>query len=52
MVDDSYDFDTELPPIDRNRTVAECGFTMLAMVENKDEEMTRPNKYTVTVLVR
>uniref|UniRef100_A0A914I351 Sin1 middle CRIM domain-containing protein n=1 Tax=Globodera rostochiensis TaxID=31243 RepID=A0A914I351_GLORO len=31
--EDSLEFDTELPPQDRRRLVADCGFTALAMVE-------------------
>lgn len=49
MADDGYDFDTELPSIDRNRSVGECGFPMLALVENKQDKLSNPIKHVVTV---
>lgn len=49
MADDNCEFDTELPPIDRHRTVGECGFPMLALAENKEEQTSRASKYLVNV---
>lgn len=48
MTDDTNDVDTELPPIDKSRTVRECGFGLLALVE-KPERVARVNGYVVTV---
>uniref|UniRef100_A0A915CRQ6 Target of rapamycin complex 2 subunit MAPKAP1 n=1 Tax=Ditylenchus dipsaci TaxID=166011 RepID=A0A915CRQ6_9BILA len=36
LAEDNYDYDTELPPQDRHRLVADCGFPVLAMVKNSE----------------
>ncbi|KAI1708615.1 SAPK-interacting protein 1 (Sin1), middle CRIM domain-containing protein [Ditylenchus destructor] len=36
LAEDNLDYDTELPPQDRHRCVADCGFPVLAMVKNSD----------------
>lgn len=48
MADDISDVDTELPPIDKNRSVGECGFPIVALVESKMERI-RNSTYIINV---
>lgn len=36
LAEENMEYDVELPPQDRHRRVAECGFPVLALVKNLD----------------
>ncbi|KAI6218204.1 Stress-activated map kinase-interacting protein 1-like protein [Aphelenchoides fujianensis] len=49
LADETFDFDVELPALDRHRPVADCHFTMLAMVQTEEGEHVESEKYLVSV---
>ncbi|KAH7712078.1 PAP2 superfamily protein [Aphelenchoides avenae] len=48
FAEENYEYDTELPPQDRHRSVADCGFPILALVPNPARDEDKP-RHVVTV---
>ncbi|KAI6216772.1 Stress-activated map kinase-interacting protein 1-like protein [Aphelenchoides besseyi] len=50
LADDTFDFDAELPALDRFRLIGECGFNILALVQTSDvDQSAEAEKYVVNV---